>query len=37
MFYAAAQEVDFDQQLWDASRPVFHEDGGFTMKLFFLP
>ena len=36
--YAAAQEVDFDQQLWDASKAVFQRDmsGSDRETLFFL-
>ena len=35
--YAAAQEVDFDQQLWDASKVVFQAASGADREtLFFL-
>ena len=35
--YAAAQEVDFDQQLWDVSRVVFHDTSGSDRAtVFFL-
>ena len=35
--YAAAQEVDFDQQLWDASKVVFQDTFGADREtLFFL-
>ena len=35
--YAAAQEVDFDQHLWDASKIVFqHTSGADRETLFFL-
>ena len=35
--YAAAQEVDFDQQLWDASKVVFQDTSGADGEtLFFL-
>ena len=34
--YAAAQEVDFDQQLWDASKAIFQDTGGSDHEnLFF--
>ena len=37
LLYAAAQEVDFDQQLWDASKAVFQDAGGSDReKPFFL-
>ena len=35
--YAAAQEVDFEQQLWDASKVVFQDTSGADQEtLFFL-
>ena len=35
--YAAAQEVDFNQQLWDTSKAVFQDTGGSDHEnLFFL-
>ena len=34
--YAAAQEVDFDQQLWDVSKVVFQDSGSDPKTLFFL-
>ena len=35
--YAAAQEVDFDQQSWDASKVVFQDTSGVDREtLFFL-
>ena len=35
--YAAAQEVDFEQQLWDASKVVFQDTSGADREtLFFL-
>ena len=33
--YAAAQEVDFDQQLWDASKAVFQDTGGSDRGILF--
>ena len=33
--YAAAQEVDFDQQLWDASKAVFQDTSGSDRQTFF--
>ena len=33
--YAAAQEVDFDQQLWDASKVVFQDTSGADRETFF--
>ena len=37
MLYAAAQEVDIDQQLGDASKVVFHDTIGWDREtLFFL-
>ena len=37
MLYAAAQEVDFEQQLWDASKAVFQDTSGSDREtLFFL-
>ena len=35
--YAAAQEVNFDQQLWDAREPVFHDTGGSDRETLFFP
>ena len=37
MLYAVAQEVDFDQQLWHASKAVFQDTGSSDCEtLFFL-
>ena len=33
--YAAAQEVDFDQQLWDASKVVFQDTSGADRETLF--
>ena len=33
--YAAAQEVDFDQQLWDASKVVFKDTSGANRETLF--
>ena len=33
--YAAAQEVDFDQQLWDASKAVLQDTGGSDREALF--
>ena len=34
--YAAAQEVDFDQLLWDESKAVFWDTGGSSRETLFL-
>ena len=37
MLYAGAQEVDFDQQLWDASKAILQDTGSSDREtLFFL-
>ena len=33
--YAAAHEVDFDQQLWDASKAIFQDTGGSDRETLF--
>ena len=33
--YAAAQEVDFDQELWDTSKTVFQDTNRSDCELFF--
>ena len=35
--YTATQGVDFDQQLWDASKAVFQDTGGSDRKILFFP